>query len=752
MNRLFIVFLMLVIWAGFSIAQQIPGAAPGVTANHLETPPAAMFSPVQWQRSAADQSSFVYATTTYTFNDIVVFSYFDQSNFFIFNTDGSAVDSVQLDENKYYVFKPGAGIWRVEGNKSFTLLIGDPISRSVMGYYAIDESGRPVSTRLNTFMPAHNYSGEHFIVTAYHPGTEFTIRDLDSGATIAAGILNEGEHFELNNYYYAFLGVYASKPVSALSYTDQGYAVPSTNGTFAGTHFYGFAGYVGYWPNGMIVTAYEDTTHYAVINSTTGDTISSGLLNKGMATTDYSTGDTYFEVIADKNVTVNNTPFAYYSGAYYYLSLQIDETGRGVGTNFYTPTIYGDMNIFSYEDGNVITVFNTWSQAEVWSDTLNAGEYQYLNSEKTVYHITGTENLAVITSNGGSFGAEFMPVNYALGLPDLSISADDIFFEPDSAERNPGEPITLKATVHNFGPVTAYQVGLKFFDGEPDADLPISKTMYIDSLPPNNSHTFAMGWIVPENPAYHAVYAQADPTNVVTESNNSNNTAFKFIVPNDDLYPPLSISITQPKSIQAQNGSPLDSIIQITVDVFNTGNVDANNSFILIKLPAGWELFNEDDSTWIALYTIPPQESVSYTWMVRVNELPDGNAYFYSIDADADETPLKTVERMIPVDDIDVHAILTSSAIPELFRLKQNYPNPFNPLTTIEFDVAESGNVLIDVYSISGRKVASLVDGPFHPGSYKQVFHAGDLSSGIYFIRYNFNGRLVSIRKTMLVK
>jgi len=243
-------------------------------------------------------------------------------------------------------------VYSVECTKSFSVLVGDPVSANVLGYFAVDESGSPLSTRLNTYMPAYYTSGEHFIVFGYYAGTEYVIKNLQTGTVIAAGILNEGEHFQLDGYSNTFIGVEANKPVSALSYTDQGYFIPATNGTFAGTKFYGFSGYVGNWPNGIIVTGYSDSTHYLIMNSTTGDTIASGVVNEGETFAQITSSDMYYSVETDQIVTVSNTPYANYSGSYYYLVRQVDESGLGIGTNFYAPAISGQFDIFS--SGNIV--------------------------------------------------------------------------------------------------------------------------------------------------------------------------------------------------------------------------------------------------------------------------------------------------------------------------------------------------------------------------------------------------------------
>jgi hypothetical protein len=77
---------------------------------------------------------------------------------------------------------------------------------------------------------------------------------------------------------------------------------------------------------------------------------------------------------------------------------------------------------------------------------------------------------------------------------------------------------------------------------------------------------------------------------------------------------------------------------------------------------------------------------------------------------------------------------------PVSFALEQNYPNPFNPATTIEYSLpavetghASSLHVTLVVYDILGRVVALLVNEHQPPGNYRIKWHAGDLSTGIYF-------------------
>jgi len=78
--------------------------------------------------------------------------------------------------------------------------------------------------------------------------------------------------------------------------------------------------------------------------------------------------------------------------------------------------------------------------------------------------------------------------------------------------------------------------------------------------------------------------------------------------------------------------------------------------------------------------------------------------------------------------------VINEPFIPESYKLKQNYPNPFNPTTTIEFSIEKEGFVDLKVYDILGREVARLINTKLAAGSYKTVFNASNLPSGVYFV------------------
>ncbi len=85
------------------------------------------------------------------------------------------------------------------------------------------------------------------------------------------------------------------------------------------------------------------------------------------------------------------------------------------------------------------------------------------------------------------------------------------------------------------------------------------------------------------------------------------------------------------------------------------------------------------------------------------------------------------------------------------FALAQNYPNPFNPSTTFQFSLDKPGYARLEVYDISGRRIATLVDGDKEAGQYEITWRPLDLASGVYFSRLTF-GEKIETRRVILLK
>ena len=85
------------------------------------------------------------------------------------------------------------------------------------------------------------------------------------------------------------------------------------------------------------------------------------------------------------------------------------------------------------------------------------------------------------------------------------------------------------------------------------------------------------------------------------------------------------------------------------------------------------------------------------------------------------------------------------------FILSQPYPNPFNPVITIQFTVQSESMVTVDIFDVTGKKVAGIVNSMFTPGKYQTVWNGENHASGVYFIKAQAE-ESIDIKKAVLVK
>ena len=85
------------------------------------------------------------------------------------------------------------------------------------------------------------------------------------------------------------------------------------------------------------------------------------------------------------------------------------------------------------------------------------------------------------------------------------------------------------------------------------------------------------------------------------------------------------------------------------------------------------------------------------------------------------------------------------------FELYQNYPNPFNPSTTIRYDLPEPSDVKLEVFSITGQKVATLIDDTQPAGRHSVKWNADYFPNGMYMVKIQANNKH-RVKKSILLK
>ena len=71
------------------------------------------------------------------------------------------------------------------------------------------------------------------------------------------------------------------------------------------------------------------------------------------------------------------------------------------------------------------------------------------------------------------------------------------------------------------------------------------------------------------------------------------------------------------------------------------------------------------------------------------------------------------------------------------FNIAQLYPNPFNPVLHINFDIALSGVIQVDILDISGSPIKTLHSGFLQSGTHELRWNAESIPSGMYLISLN---------------
>lgn len=641
-----------------SAAQQVPGSAPGSAFQKEHQQEFKGLQPFHTPAELQDDET-KFATTIFTFGEMVIFSYSNDTEITILNASGDTIQTKMLQKDDYHVEIAPQGIYRIFGSKSFTALIGDATTNIVHGWYAVDQSGRGTSTLFNTYMMRSWTGDEKFIIAAYEDETSFTVKDLDTGSILHAGVLQAGEHHTMTNTPFdKFLQVSASRPVSALSYGDTDYYVPASNGTFAGTMFLGYSAYIGSWTNSITVTGYHDSTDVTVTNTVTGDTISAYILNEGEVHSDPISSQVYWKVEASLPVVAANIPFAGWTGNYMYMTRAIDKTGIGSGKLFYMPTIGSRIDVFSFEEDNEVSIYRLGQDDEypytdtllVFEDNLNAGEgYNFSStSGRYVYKIEGSGNLSVIQSNGGA-GAEFMPLDFAQELPDLAVSSTDIAFDPEKENYDQGEEITVTITVHNFGPVDVTDARVHIYDGDPDGggSTPLLSDQLIPFIEAQGSETVSFNHIVPDDPEFRMLVVKVDPDDEIRESNSANNKASRPIVPNEDLLPPLAVVVTATGGLGLDENDELEpNPFTVEADILNTGTVAAEDVEINLELFNGLTLETGVPDTTITV--LDAGEQIKVIWEISATiDVPGVNRY--QIHVKAGNAEPKDVNRAISI-------------------------------------------------------------------------------------------------------
>ena len=165
-----------------------------------------------------------------------------------------------------------------------------------------------------------------------------------------------------------------------------------------------------------------------------------------------------------------------------------------------------------------------------------------------------------------------------------------------------------------------------------------------------------------------------------------------------------------------------------------------------------WQLEAKDD--WMRVDPVegvinPGEEQELVLTLNAAGLLPivyEGELIFSHINVGG-ETRVPVTLTVDPVgikDDPEIH-------LPIEFKITGVYPNPFNSTTRITFELPFATRVSLQVFNLSGREVATLIDSHHRPGIHSVHLTVDNLPSGLYIVRMEASGRAIS-RKVVLFK
>ncbi len=169
--------------------------------------------------------------------------------------------------------------------------------------------------------------------------------------------------------------------------------------------------------------------------------------------------------------------------------------------------------------------------------------------------------------------------------------------------------------------------------------------------------------------------------------------------------------------------------------VGTTSNKSAIGARVSVKTSAGWQMRTisgqtgyQSQNSLRAAFGLSNAQTVD---TLRV-EWPSGQVDTFS--------GVGVDQRITVTENGGITGLGLNDTQPMNFQLKQNYPNPFNPTTTIEYALAQTSWVTLDVYDLLGQKVRSLVNEGQNAGQQAAIWDGRNskgqaVASGMYIYR-----------------
>jgi len=128
-----------------------------------------------------------------------------------------------------------------------------------------------------------------------------------------------------------------------------------------------------------------------------------------------------------------------------------------------------------------------------------------------------------------------------------------------------------------------------------------------------------------------------------------------------------------------------------------------------------------------------------------------GNKLFTAWDSGGRSTPVLIDSTSAAVPAGEPTAVEPVDRFPGNFRLFPPWPNPFNSTAFIKFTTVGTETVSLELYDLTGRRVAAIFNGRPGPGDNMVHFEAESLPSGLYIINLTA-GQFSQEQKILLIR
>ncbi|MDI6916392.1 MAG: CARDB domain-containing protein [Thermoplasmatales archaeon] len=231
---------------------------------------------------------------------------------------------------------------------------------------------------------------------------------------------------------------------------------------------------------------------------------------------------------------------------------------RTYGTN----TGYAYFHLVSSDKRACLFIFPTYIE-------VTENEYR-ISLDTTVYH---TYRLTIKGTTFKLFIDNLFYGEFQMDEPYMNFNTV-LFGNPEDV------PVNLQATsdwdyvYYTTKGAFPPEVAVNFYDGNPSADGVLIGTDTISSILTGGSGTASINW-TPTTTGTHPIYVVVDPDNLIAESDEMNNEAYKSVYVSGTGLPDLTFTSDD---ITFSNSNPVvNETIAINATIHNTGNGTANN-------------------------------------------------------------------------------------------------------------------------------------------------------------------------------